>query len=140
MRRSSMICAVVRLTAHALTDASQVESPLLKPTADQVAFLIYSPFPKYSGGRENWLFNLAPHLRRRDKAVRVIALATNRAPFYSLEQSDIEVVALPSLMYFYKAFILLNRISLGLLKYLDLFFFYPLVAAIYLARARPSGL
>jgi glycosyltransferase involved in cell wall biosynthesis len=123
-----------------LTDASQVESPSPKPTANQVAFLIYSPYPKYSGGRENWLYNLTPYLRRRDKTVRIIALATNRAPFYSLDQSDIEVVALPSLMHFYRAFILLNRISLGLLKYLDLFFFYPLVAAIYLARARPSGL
>jgi len=61
-----------------------------------ITFLIYSPFPRYSGGRENWLHNLAPHLRERGKRVRVIAYATNRAPFYSLDQSGIEVVALPS--------------------------------------------
>jgi glycosyltransferase involved in cell wall biosynthesis len=61
-------------------------------------------------------------------------------PFYSLEQSDTEVVALPSSMYFYRVFVLLNRISLGLLKYLDLFVFYPMVAGIYLARTRPAGL
>ena len=123
-----------------MTDASQTKSPSRKPTANQVAFLIYSPFPKYSGGRENWLHNLAPHLRRRGKTVRVIALASNRAPFYSLGLSGIEVVALPSVRYFYSAFILLNRISLGLLKYLDVFLLYPLVAGIYLARARPPGL
>ena len=60
--------------------------------------------------------------------------------FYPLEQSGIEVIALPSSRYFYGAFIVLNRICIGLLKYLDLFVFYPLIAGIYLARARPSGL
>ena len=105
-----------------------------------ITFLIYSPFPRYSGGRENWLHNLAPHLRERGKRVRVIAYATNRAPFYSLDQSGIEVVALPSVRYFYRAFSFLNRVSLGLLKYVDLFFFYPLVAALYLAIKRPQKL
>jgi glycosyltransferase involved in cell wall biosynthesis len=106
----------------------------------QLTFLIYSPFPKYSGGRENWLHNLAPHLRSRGHKVRVISLASNRAPFYSLEQSGIEVVALPSARYFYRAFIVMNRISLALLQYLDLFLFYPVVAGIYLARTRPRRL
>ncbi len=123
-----------------MTHASHIESTSRKPTSDQLTFLIYSPFPKYSGGRENWLHNLAPHLKKRGKTVRVIAIATNRAPFYSLEQSGIELVALPSARYFYGAFILLNRISLGLLKYLDFFFFYPLIAGIYLARTRPPSL
>ena len=75
---------------------------------DPVTFLIYSPFPKYSGGRENWLHNLAPHLSQRGRQVRVIAYATNRAGFHSVEQSGIHVVALPSVRYFYNAFRFLN--------------------------------
>jgi glycosyltransferase involved in cell wall biosynthesis len=106
----------------------------------RLTFLIYSPFPKYSGGRENWLHNLAPHLRTRGRTVRVISFASNRPLFYSLEQSEIEVVPLPSARYFYRAFTVMNRISLGLLQYLDLLLFYPLVAGIYLARKRPPRL
>jgi glycosyltransferase involved in cell wall biosynthesis len=108
--------------------------------AGQVTFLIYSPFPKYSGGRENWLHNLAPHLRERGTPVRVIAFATDRAPFYSLEQSGIDVVAIPSVRYFYGVFSFLNRATLGLLRFVDLFFFYPIVAALYLASTRPRNL
>jgi glycosyltransferase involved in cell wall biosynthesis len=106
----------------------------------QLTFLIYSPFPRYSGGRENWLHNLAPHLSKRGRTVRVISLASNRAVFYSLAQSGIELVALPSARYFYRAFIVINRISLGLLHYLDLLLFYPLIAGIYLARKHPRWL
>jgi glycosyltransferase involved in cell wall biosynthesis len=108
--------------------------------AEPITFLIYSPFPRYSGGRENWLYHLAPHLRKRGRQVRVIAYATNRAPFYSIEQSGVTVVALPSVRYFYGAFRFLNRATLGLLKYVDLFFFYPIVAAIRLAFGRPRNL
>lgn len=107
---------------------------------EPITFLIYSPFPKYSGGRENWLHNLAPHLRRKGRPVRVVAYVTNRTPFYSLEQSGIRVVALPSVRFFSRAFTFLNRATLGLLKYLDLFFLYPIVAATYLARTRPRAL
>src|SRR5205809_788163 len=109
-------------------------------TGDPVTFLIYSPFPKYSGGRENWLHNLAPHLKESGRPVRVIAYATDRAPFHAVEQSGIRVAALPSVRYFYDAFRLVNRLTLGLLKYLDIFFFYPMVAAIYLAATRPRNL
>jgi glycosyltransferase involved in cell wall biosynthesis len=113
----------------------------MTPAGDEpLTFLIYSPFPKYSGGRENWLHNLAPHLRERGRQVRVVAYASNRAPFYSVEQSGIGVVALPSVRYFDRVFRFLNRATLGLLKYLDLFFFYPIVAALYLASTRPRNL
>lgn len=106
----------------------------------QLTFLIYSPFPRYSGGRENWLHNLAPHLSKRGRTVRVISLASNRPVFYSLAKSGIELVALPSARYFYSAFIVINRISLGLLHYLDLLLFYPLIGGIYLARKHPRRL
>jgi glycosyltransferase involved in cell wall biosynthesis len=109
-------------------------------TREPITFLIYSPFPKYSGGRENWLHNLAPHLGADGRKVCVIAYATNRAPFYSVEKSGVGVVALPSVRYFFNAFRFLNRATFGLLKYVDLFFFYPIVAAIRLAWTRPRSL
>ncbi len=126
---------------HTTSVHSQAGSTRLDKVVDgQVTFLIYSPFPKYSGGRENWLHNLAPHLNERGTRVRVIAFATDRAPFYSLEQSGIDVVALPSVRYFNGAFRFLNRATLGLLRFVDLFFFYPIVAALYLASSRPRNL
>jgi glycosyltransferase involved in cell wall biosynthesis len=110
------------------------------PAGNAITFLIYSPFPKYSGGRENWLHNLAPHLIDRGRDVRVIAYATNRAPFHSLERSQISVVGLPSIRYFYNVFRVLNRFTFGLLQYLDIFFLYPIVAGVHLAWTRPRNL
>jgi len=124
-----------------VTEPSHIESAPAKHTAGSpITFLIYSPFPKYSGGRENWLINLSPHLRERARAVRVIAYATNRPPFHTLEQSGIQLVALPSARYLYRAFSFLNLVTLGALKYLDLFFLYPVIAAAYLRWKRPESL
>ena len=124
-----------------MTEPSHVDSaPPKQAAATPITFLIYSPFPKYSGGRENWLSHLSPRLRERGRAVRVIAYATNRAPFQPMEQSGIDLVALPSVRYFYRAFSFLNLATLGLLKYLDLFFLYPLIAAAYLGWKRPATL
>jgi glycosyltransferase involved in cell wall biosynthesis len=111
-----------------------------RPAGNTITFLIYSPFPKYSGGRENWLHNLAPRLRERGRDVRVIAYATNRPPFHNLGQSGIRAVALPSVRYFYGVFRALNRLTLGLLAYLDIFVFYPIIAGTYLAWTRPRNL
>ena len=135
-----MISAVVKLTAL-VPEPSQIESTASTTvTAAPVTFLIYSPFPKYSGGRENWLHHLAPHLRTRGHTVRVISYASNRPPFYSTAQSGIESIPLPSVRYFDRAFLMLNRVFLGLPFYLDLFLFYPLVTAAYLAWTRPAQL
>ncbi len=122
-----------------MTAPSPVESTSgSRNTGTPITFLIYSPFPKYSGGRENWLHSLAPHLRERGRPVRVIAYATNRSTFHSVEVSGISVVALPSVRYFYSGFRFLNRMTFGLLQYLDIFVLYPIVAVAYLAFARPS--
>lgn len=124
-----------------MPEPSQAEpAPRSGSLTGPVTFLIYSPFPKYSGGRENWLHNLAPHLKERGTQVRVIAFATDRPPFYSLDRSAIELVALPSARYFNGAFTFLNRATLGLLKYLDMFVFFPIVAGAYLASTRPRNL
>jgi len=120
--------------------ASAESTPAAGAPAQDLAFLIYSPFPKYSGGRENWLHHIAPHLRQRGMHVRVIAYRSNRLPFYSLEQSGIEVVALQSIRYLDAAFLMASRLSLGMLKYLDLYMIYPIIALIYLRRHPPSRL
>jgi glycosyltransferase involved in cell wall biosynthesis len=119
-------------------DAGSARAP--SEAGSPITFLIYSPFPRYSGGRENWLSHLGPRLRERARAVRVIAYATNRPPFHHLEQSGIDLVALPSVRYFYRTFSFLNRATLGALKYLDLLVLYPIVAAAYLGWKRPAVL
>ena len=124
-----------------MTEPSRVETAARTETATgKVTFLIYSPFPKYSGGRENWLHNLAPHLIKRGHPVRVVSYATNRPPFYSTSQSGIDSVALPTVRYFDRAFLVFNRLTLGLAWYLDLFVLYPLIAAAYLMWTRPPML
>lgn len=129
------------LTDPSLTEHSHGDSaPAARVARNPITFLIYSPFPKYSGGRENWLTHLSPLLAERGSQVRVIAYATNRAQFHPLEQSGIELVALPSVRYFYRAFSFLNLATLGLLKYVDLFFFYPIISAAYLRWKRPPTL
>ncbi|HEX3507835.1 MAG TPA: glycosyltransferase family 4 protein [Candidatus Dormibacteraeota bacterium] len=115
-------------------------APAQSQAGSPITFLIYSPFPKYSGGRENWLSHLSPRLHERARAVRVIAYATDRPPFHDLDRSGIDLVALPSVRYFYGAFSFLNRATLGALKYLDLFVLYPIMAAAYLRWKRPAVL
>ena len=61
-------------------------------------------------------------------------------PFYSLEQSGIEVVPLRSIRYLDSAFLVMSKVTLGLLKYLDLYVIYPIIAAFYLARHKPGRL
>jgi glycosyltransferase involved in cell wall biosynthesis len=107
---------------------------------EDITFLIYSPFPGYSGGRENWLHHIAPYLKRRGARVRVISYRSNRAPFYSLDQSGIQLKPLWSIRYYYGAFLRVSRLTLGLLKYLDFFIVYPIIAAAYLRRHRPERL
>src|SRR5437588_866515 len=89
------ICGCATDCSAPLTEPSRVETAARTETmTGQVTFLIYSPFPKYSGGRENWLHNLAPHLIKRGHPVRVVSYASDRRPFYSTSQSGIESVVL----------------------------------------------
>jgi glycosyltransferase involved in cell wall biosynthesis len=135
------ICGCETDRSAPLTEPSRVETAArTETTTGKVTFLIYSPFPKYSGGRENWLHNLAPHLIKRGHPVRVVSYATNRPPFYSTSQSGIESLALPTVRYFDKAFLVFNRLTLGLAWYLDLFVLYPLIAGAYLMWTRPAML
>jgi colanic acid/amylovoran biosynthesis glycosyltransferase len=104
----------------------------------RIEFLIYSPYPRYSGGRENWLHNLAPALRRSGYEVQVTSYQSDRPPFYHGFAE--EIVPLPSLRRADRGFLLLNRLTLGLAKYLDIFLAYRIVASRHLRRTRPEVL
>jgi len=105
--------------------------------ADPVTFLIYSPYPRYSGGRENWLFNLSRALRHRGQEVKVISHASNRRVFYP-PVDGVDTVALPSARYFDRPFIWFERVLLGVPRVVEVLFLYPVTAAVYLARRKPK--
>lgn len=51
-----------------------------------VAFLDANPFPRYSGGMENWLFHLIQELDRRNTEVMVFVPRSDGAVFYDLRE------------------------------------------------------
>jgi glycosyltransferase involved in cell wall biosynthesis len=102
-----------------------------------LTFLIYSPYPRYSGGRENWLYNLTGVLSRAGVGVTVISHATNRRPFYP-PVAGARLVLLRSVRYFDRPFYWLNRITLGLARLIDTLIIYPWIAARGLAREKPE--
>src|SRR5690554_3106152 len=83
--------------------------------------IIYSPFPSYSGGRENWLFNLLPYISKDFNRVFIYALKSGQDAFYDLSSLDNvilkKVTTLYRLGYVYMA---LNRLLLQTLFLLDI--------------------
>jgi glycosyltransferase involved in cell wall biosynthesis len=107
--------------------------------AHPITFLVYSPYPRYSGGRENWLHSVGGELSRRGQLVTVVSHASNRRVFYA-PVDRVENVSLPSFRYFDRAFFWINRIGLGLPRIVDTLVLYPLTAAWYLVRHKPEVL
>jgi len=107
--------------------------------AAPITFLIYSPYPRYSGGRENWLYNLTGELARRGRSATVLSYASNRTRFYP-PADGVRVVSLPSVRYLDRAFFWVNRLTLGLARLVDALVIYPLIAARRLAREKPEVL
>ena len=108
-------------------------------TRSGITFLIYSPYPRYSGGRENWLYNLTGVLSRVGVPVTIFARASNRRPFYPAVDG-VTVVLLWSIRYLDEAFFWFNRATLGLARLIDMLIVYPLTAAIRLRREKPDVL
>ncbi len=123
----------------AVTHQAAATGPAVRGSSDSITFLIYSPYPRYSGGRENWLYNLTGFLSRAGVAVTVISHATNRRPFYPPVEG-VRLVLLPSVRYFDRAFYWLNRLTLGLARLVDTLVVYPVIAALRLAREKPGVL
>jgi glycosyltransferase involved in cell wall biosynthesis len=111
--------------------------PALGARAHTITFLVYSPYPRYSGGRETWLHNVGDALSRRGETVTVVSHASNRRVFHA-PVSGVEHVTLPSVRYFDRAFFWVNRIGLGLPRILETFVLYPVTAAWYLSRQKPK--
>jgi glycosyltransferase involved in cell wall biosynthesis len=114
-------------------------APAAQTLTDPITFLIYSPYPRYSGGRENWLYNLSSRLLRRGRSVTVISHASSRRVFYP-PVPGLRIERLPSIRYFDHVFLWMNRFLLGLPTAFDLLVFYPSLAAWHLSRTRPKVL
>ena len=97
--------------------------------------IIYSPFPHYRGGRENWLFNVLRELDRRGLDATVYAYKSNLSRAYELEVFNaLELISVPTLRYWHKLFLAGNVLTLRTLFLLDAFVVFP-----YLVRKRLEG-
>jgi glycosyltransferase involved in cell wall biosynthesis/O-antigen ligase len=128
-----------------LTALESAARPASTPTAapasppEPITFLIYSPYPRYSGGRENWLYNLSGALEQRGRPVTVVSHASRRRQFYP-DVPGVKVVSLPSIRYFDQFFLWFNRFGVGLPTLFDVLIAYPLIAAWHLLHTRPKSL
>lgn len=123
------------------SEARSASTPSAAPvsTSEPITFLIYSPYPRYSGGRENWLYNLSAALLLRGQAVTVVSHASRRRQFYP-EVPGVKLVTLPSIRYFDQFFLWFNRLGIGIPTLVDVLVVYPLIASWHLLRARPKSL
>ncbi|HEC35135.1 MAG TPA: glycosyltransferase [Anaerolineae bacterium] len=92
-----------------------------------VHFILYSSFPCYSGGRENWLYHVGKELVQRGYMVYVYSLESDRAVFYEdLEKSTgIRVFSVSSLQRSSITFHRLNRVLVGFPLVLDALWLFP---------------
>lgn len=125
------------LESAALPASTPTAAPVF--SAEPITFLIYSPYPRYSGGRENWLYNLSGKLVQSGTPVTVVSHASRRRQFYP-DVPGVEVVSLPSIRYFDQFFLWFNRFGVGLPTLFDVLIAYPLIAAWHLLHTRPKSL
>ncbi len=119
------------------SESSPSSSPPDKTRSDPITFLVYSPYPRYSGGRENWLYNVSGALVGRGQSVVIISHASDRRIFYP-PVTGVETIPLTSIRYLDRAFFWANRLSLGLARFLDTLIIYPAIASWFLARRKPN--
>jgi len=88
-----------------------------------ITFIIFSSFPSYSGGRENWLFNVLQRLDRQGYETTVYAYHSPEPPFYDLSGlKRLRLVQVPALRRA-RWFRIANRFTLNLLFWLDAYLF-----------------
>lgn len=112
-------------------------APAREALAHPITFLVYSPYPRYSGGRETWLYNVSVALSGRGQKVRVVSHASNRRVFHP-PVAGVELFTLRSVRYWDAAFFWMNRILLGLPRILETLVLYPATAAWHLRQTRPE--
>jgi len=87
-----------------------------------LTFIIFSSFPSYSGGRENWLFNVLQRLDRQGYETTVYACQSPEPPFHDLSSLErLRLVQVPALRAGW--FRIANRLTLNLLFWLDAYLF-----------------
>ena len=90
----------------------------------RLAFVIYSAFPCYSGGRENWLFNIVRCLDKAGYATTIYSYESDEPPFYDVgDLRNMRLVRVPTLRRRSGRFRLVNRLTLNMAFWLDTFLF-----------------
>ena len=102
--------------------------------------VIYSPFPRYSGGRENWLYNVLRQLDRLGYGVTVYALKSDRPLFYDLGSlSSVRLVSIPNLRQRSRLFQLANALTLRALWLVDSMYWFPRATSHWLMHNVQDG-
>lgn len=104
--------------------------------------IIYSAFPNYSGGRENWLFNILQQLDQLGMTATVYAYLSNRPTFYDLKKvPGVSVINVVGLRRWDYPFLVVNLLSFRLLFLLDAFVLFPrLVDRILRKNIKPGDM
>ena len=64
-----------------------------------VHFILNSPFPNYTGGRETWLFNVASRLASAECPIRIYTTQNNELPqSFTIENPHVEIFRVKTLM------------------------------------------
>jgi glycosyltransferase involved in cell wall biosynthesis len=87
--------------------------------------IIYSPFPNYTGGRENWLINILPRISGSFNKIFLYVYKSDRAPIYDLSNlKNVVIKEVYCLRQKDLLFSVLNLFSVKLLFLLDILFFF----------------
>ncbi|MFC1755886.1 glycosyltransferase family 4 protein [Patescibacteria group bacterium] len=93
--------------------------------------IIYSNFPKSSGGRDNWLYNIIKITNENKIPVTIYSYFSLGKDFYEVKSFKyLRLVKIPSLRVFGKIFLIINKLMFNLPNLFDSFFiFNPMVKA-----------
>ena len=90
-----------------------------------IHIIIYSPFPSYSGGRENWLYNIAKEASKNNQRIIIYSLSSFQKSFYNLKGlMNLQVVKIPSIRVFNTVFLVFNKLLLNIPFLLDTFIIF----------------
>ena len=102
--------------------------------------ILYSSFPKYSGGRENWLINILPGISGAFNKIFLYVYKSDRATFYDLSPfTNVVLKEVSGLRKKDLLFYILNFISFKLLFLWDSLFIFRKQVGILLRRELKPG-
>jgi glycosyltransferase involved in cell wall biosynthesis len=102
--------------------------------------IIYSAFPRYSGGRENWLFNILRQLDRNGRKVIVYAYQSDQPVFHDLnELRSVQLVSVPGMRQWTTLYLIANVLTLRTLFLIDSMVLFPRMVAHSLTKNLHDG-